>query len=122
VGNNINWTIGKSIVSASLFTLIDYTAYYKSGSGDGNYLTLVAEPGINVQVHKKVGLYTNIEFDGGLARASGVFENQGIYWGLGASINPIPELTISPFLNFKPNEKDFGRMTSMHLSISASIL
>lgn len=132
--NVLNWNIGKSPFSMSLALYGQYNQYGQgtdgtfatSGTGDlagtGNFVAYYGVLGVNYQPAPWVGIFAAYEMDGGLDRKTFNLTDQGIYVDIGASFNPIPEITITPFIDIKPKNPSFADGTSMHLDLSFSIL
>ncbi len=131
---NLNWNIGTSPVSLSLTTYLQYNQYQlgsdgtfaTSGTGDnaggGAFLNYFGVLGVNYQIIPQIGVFASYEMDGALQRNGFPLADDGIFVDIGATFNPIPEISITPFIDIKPKNPNLIDGTSMHLDLTFTLL
>ena len=131
---SLNWDIGKSPFSLNLTTYEQYNQFgtgpdgtFSTGgtgelAGTGAYLNYYGVLSLNYQPAAWVGVWASYEMDGALTRAKAELIDDGIFVDVGATFNPIPEISIMPFIDIKPKNPSFADGTSMNLWLTFSIL
>jgi hypothetical protein len=135
---NLNWSIGNSPFSLSLTTYMQYNQYSMgpdgtfatSGTGNfagnqdggGSFLNYFGILGVNYQAASWAGVFAALELDGALTRKNFALVDDGIFVDIGASFNPIAEISITPFIEVRPKNPNLIDGTSMHLDLTFNLL
>lgn len=131
---NLNWSIGNSPFSLSLTTYLQYNqfsvgqdgTFTNSGTGEhqgaGSFLNYFGILGVNYQAASWAGVFAALELDGALTRKTFSLVDDGIFVDIGATFNPIAEISITPFIEVRPKNPNLIDGTSMHLDLTFNLL
>jgi len=130
---NPNYTLGRWNFALGLQER--YYIYDNSGAGraskgedkavnGGTRYRIYTGPQVNYQASPKLTAWVLYEMEGINKYADGFFDvdNNGTDAEIGVDWNPIKQLTLSPFLDFKTGGKITAETTTINLAIAASLL